>query len=163
MQQCWLHSYIWMWRNGIFSPPEIHHQLLGLTDVQREVVVVTPVSQGVHLFSVGWFIVIGDQTYHRCVICKFDDDVGAVCGYTVMRVQGEQERAENTTLRGSSVEGQWGGDVTAYSDHLSDLICLEVGGGETWKHSGRGSNSGLESVLHVCCMIYAGKILVRSS
>ncbi len=34
-------------------PPEIHHQLLGLTDVQREVVVVTPVSQGVHLFSVG--------------------------------------------------------------------------------------------------------------
>ncbi len=34
-------------------PPEIHHQLLGLTDVQREVVVVAPVSQGVHLFSVG--------------------------------------------------------------------------------------------------------------
>ncbi len=33
-------------------PPEIHHQLFGLTDVQREVVVVTPVSQGVHLFSV---------------------------------------------------------------------------------------------------------------
>ncbi len=33
-------------------PPEIHHQLLALTDVQREVVVVTPVSQGVHLFSV---------------------------------------------------------------------------------------------------------------
>ncbi len=34
-------------------PPEIHHQLLGLTNVQREFVVVTPVSQGVHLFSVG--------------------------------------------------------------------------------------------------------------
>ncbi len=34
-------------------PPEIHHQLLGLTDVQREVVVVAPVSQGAHLFSVG--------------------------------------------------------------------------------------------------------------
>ncbi len=30
-----------------------HHQLLGLTNVQREFVVVTPVSQGVHLFSVG--------------------------------------------------------------------------------------------------------------
>ncbi len=29
-------------------PPEIHHQLLGLTDV----VVVAPVIQGVHLFSV---------------------------------------------------------------------------------------------------------------
>ncbi len=34
-------------------PPEIHHQLLGLTDVQREVVVVTLVSQGVQLFSEG--------------------------------------------------------------------------------------------------------------
>ncbi len=57
-------------------PPEIHHQLLGLTDVQREVVVATPVSQGVLLFFVGWFIVIGDQTNHRCVIHKFDDGVG---------------------------------------------------------------------------------------
>ncbi len=34
-------------------PPEIHHQLLGPFDVQRVVVVVTPVSLGVHLFSVG--------------------------------------------------------------------------------------------------------------
>ncbi len=88
-------------------PPEIHHQLLGLTDVQREVVVVTPVSQGVHLFSVSWFIVISDQTYHRCVIWKFDD-VGPVCGYTVVCVQGVQKRAENTALRGSSVSGSVG-------------------------------------------------------
>ncbi len=33
-------------------PSEIHHQLLGLTDVQREVAVVAPVFQAVHLFSV---------------------------------------------------------------------------------------------------------------
>ncbi len=58
------------------------------------------------------------QAYHHCVIRKFDDDVGAVCGYTVMRVQGVQKWAENTALRGSSVEGQRGGDVAAYSDHL---------------------------------------------
>ncbi len=38
--------------------------------------------------------------------------------YTVMRVQGVQERAENTALRGSSVVGQREGDVAAYSDHL---------------------------------------------
>ncbi len=99
-------------------PPEIHHQLFGLTDVQREVVVVAPVSQGVHLFSVGWFITVGIQTYHRCVTCKFEDHVGAVHGYTVMRVQGVQERAEKTALRCSSVEGQREGDVAAYSDHL---------------------------------------------
>ncbi len=95
--------------------PDIHHQLLGITDV----VVVAPVSQGVHLFSVSQFIIIGDQTDHRCVTRKFDDDVGAVRGYTVVRVQRVQERAENTALRGSSVVGQRGGDVAAYSDHLT--------------------------------------------
>ncbi len=93
--------------------PEIHHQLLGITDV------VAPVSQGVHLFSVSQFIIIGDQTDHRCVIRKFADDVGAVRGYTVVRVQRVQERAENTALRGSSVVGQRGGDVATYSDHLT--------------------------------------------
>ncbi len=41
-----------------------------------------------------------------------------MCGYTVLRVQGVQKGAENTALGGSSVEGQWGGDVDAYSDHL---------------------------------------------
>ncbi len=92
--------------------PDIHHQLLGITDVA----VVAPVSQGVHLFSVSQFIIISDQTDHRCVIRKFDD--GAVRGYTVVRVQRVQEWAENTALRGSSVVGQWGGDVAAYSDHL---------------------------------------------
>ncbi len=43
-------------------------------------------------------------------------------GYTVMRVQ---ERAENSALRASSVEGQWGGDVAAYSDHLPSA-CSEA-------------------------------------
>ncbi len=33
----------------------------------------------------------------------------------VMHVQGVRERVENTALRGSSVEGQQGGDVAAYS------------------------------------------------
>ncbi len=103
-------------------PPEIHYQLLGLTDVQREDVVVTLISQGAHLFSVGWYIVVGDQAYHCCVICKFEDDVGAVRGYTVISVKGVQERAENTGLRGSSVESQWGGDVAAYSDPLPSTL-----------------------------------------
>ncbi len=40
---------------------------------------------------------------------------------TVMRVQ---ERAENSALRGFSVEGQWGGDVAAYSGHLPSA-CLK--------------------------------------
>ncbi len=59
-----------------------------------------------HLLSVGRLIVVGDQAYHRCVIGKFDDDVGAVCSCTVVCVQGVQEWAENAALRSTSVEGQ---------------------------------------------------------
>ncbi len=39
-------------------------------------VLLTPFSQGTHLLSVGRLIVVGDQAYHRCVIGKFDDDIG---------------------------------------------------------------------------------------
>ncbi len=63
-------------------------------------------SQGTHLRSVGRLIVVSDQAYHRCVISEFDDDVGAVCGCTVMCVQGVQEWAEDAALRSTSVEGQ---------------------------------------------------------
>ncbi len=75
--------------------PEIHHQLLGLVDVEWEVVLLTPFSQGTHLLSVGRLIIVSDQAYHHCVISKFDDDVRAVCGCTVMCVQGVQEWAED--------------------------------------------------------------------
>ncbi len=53
-------------------------------------VFLAPFSQGTHLLSVGRLIVVGDQAYHRCVIGKFDDDVGAVCSCTVVCVQGVQ-------------------------------------------------------------------------
>ncbi len=86
--------------------PEIHHQLIGLVDVEGEVVLLTQFSQGTHLLSVGRLIVISDQAYHRCVVSKFDDDVGAVCGCTVMFVQGVQVWAEDAVLRSTSVEDQ---------------------------------------------------------
>ncbi len=63
----------------------------------------TPFSQGTHLLSVGRLIVVSD---HCCVVCKFDDDIGAVCSCTVMCVQGVQEWAEDAALRCTSVEGQ---------------------------------------------------------
>ncbi len=65
-----------------------------------------PFSQGTHLLSVGRLIVVGDQAYHRCVISKFDDDIGAVCSCTVVCVQGVQEWAEDAALRCTSVEDQ---------------------------------------------------------
>ncbi len=54
----------------------------------------------------GRLIVVSDQAYHRCVVSEFDDDVGAVCGCTVMCVQGVQEWAEDAALRSTSVQGQ---------------------------------------------------------
>ncbi len=69
-------------------------------------VLLTPFSQGTHLLSVDSLIVVSDQAYHRCVISKFDNDVGAVCGCTVMCVHGVQEWAEDATLRSTSVEDQ---------------------------------------------------------
>ncbi len=108
--------------------PEIHHQLLGLVDVEWEVVLLAPFSQGTHLLSVGRLIVVGDQAYHRCVIGKFDDDVGAVC----VAVQSCVYRQYRSGLRtqpcgGTSVEdqGRWG--VVAHSDHLTSA-CQESPG-----------------------------------
>ncbi len=69
-------------------------------------VLLTPFSQVTHLLSVGHLITVSDQAYHLCVVSKFDDDVGAVCGCTVMCVHGVQEWAENSALRSTSVEDQ---------------------------------------------------------
>ncbi len=55
-------------------------------------VLLTLFSLGTHLLSVGRLIV--------------DDDIGAVCGCTVMCVQGVQEWAEDAALRSTSVEDQ---------------------------------------------------------
>ncbi len=48
-------------------------------------VLLAPFSQDTHLLSVGRLIVVGDQAYHRCVIGKFDDDIGASCVYREYR------------------------------------------------------------------------------
>ncbi len=69
-------------------------------------VLLTRFNQGTELLSVGRLIVVSDQAYHRCVISRFDDDVGAVCGCTVMCVHGVQEWAEDAALRSTSVEDQ---------------------------------------------------------
>ncbi len=69
-------------------------------------VLLAPFSQGTHLLSVGRLIVVSDQAYHRCVISKFDDDIGAVCSCTFMCLQGVQEWAEDAALWSTSVEGQ---------------------------------------------------------
>ncbi len=119
--------HIWLVNGDVFSAlsPEIHHQLLGLVDVQWEVVLLTPFSHGIYLLSVDRLIVVSDQAYHRCVIGKFYDDVRAVCSCTFVCVQGVQEWAEDAVLQSTNVEdqGRWG--VVAHSDHLTSA-CQEV-------------------------------------
>jgi len=51
----------------------------------------------------------------------FKDGVGAVCGYTVMCVQGIQEWTEYAALRDSSAPGQYRGGETAHSHHLGSV------------------------------------------
>ncbi len=52
------------------------------------------------------YIFIHIYIYIYIYIFKYDDDVGAVCGCTVMCVQGVQEWAEDATLRSTSVKDQ---------------------------------------------------------
>jgi len=75
----------------------------------REVVVQAP--------SVA-LIIVGDETQNGGVVRELKDGVGAVCGYTVMHVQGVQEWTKCAALRGSSAQGQYRRGETAYSHHL---------------------------------------------
>ncbi len=106
---------------GVFSllSPEIQHKLLGFVDVVWEVVFLAPACQSLHVFSVGRLIIVSDQVYYRRVISEFDDDVRAVCGCTVVCVQGVQEWADNAALRNTSVENQQRWVNVTHSDHLT--------------------------------------------
>jgi len=79
--------------------PEVHNRLLA--DVEREVVVLAPCCQVPDLLSVGGLIFVGDETQDGGVVHKLKDGLGAVCGYTLICVQGIQEWTEYAALRGS--------------------------------------------------------------
>jgi len=59
------------------------------------------------------------------VVRKPNDGVGAVCGYTVIRVQGVQEGNEYAALRGSGAQGQYRGGEIVHSLYLPSA-CREV-------------------------------------
>ena len=89
-----------------------------LDHVEGEVVVLAPHGQVSDLLPIGCLIVVGDQTYHCCVIGKLNDGVGVVPGCAVMSEQGVQEGTEHAPLGGSSVEDQRGRCVATYAHHL---------------------------------------------
>jgi hypothetical protein len=88
--------------------PVVHDQLIGLTDVEGEVVVLAPHCQ----------VSASDQVYHRCVVGKLNDGVGVVRGHAVLDEQGVQVRIKQAALKGPGVEGQCGRGVVAYPHHL---------------------------------------------
>lgn len=44
-------------------PPKIQYQLLSFADIEREVVLLTPLCQESHALAVGRLIVVGDQAH----------------------------------------------------------------------------------------------------
>ena len=64
-----------------------------------------PAHQLRHLLSVGQVVVVPDETHHHCVVCKLHNVVGGILGDTDVCHQSEEQRAQDTALRGTLAEG----------------------------------------------------------
>ena len=81
--------------------PEVHHYLLRLGDVEKEVVVVAPAHKLFHGTAVRVFT--RDVAGQRRVVRELNLKCGFGSTPAVGCVQREQRRGEHTSLRGSSV------------------------------------------------------------
>lgn len=101
--------------------PEIHSNLFSFVDVEKQIVLLTPVDELLHLLSVCWVIVVFDEAHHCCVICKFDDVIRFKYGTAVVGHQREKHGGQHTSLRHPSVDddGHWG--VVSNSDCLRSV------------------------------------------
>ena len=61
-----------MWME-VFSLCCLHDQHLHVVDVEGEVIFLAPLHQGPHFLPVGCLIIVVNQAYYCCVICKLDD------------------------------------------------------------------------------------------
>ena len=86
------------WRSG--DSPEIYINLLGLLDIQEEVVISAPHGQFADLLPVVGLIVVGDKTNHCCVVRKLHNVVATEGRSAVVSQQREEQRAEHTALAG---------------------------------------------------------------
>ena len=75
-----------------------------------------PPGQVSNLLPIGCLVIVYDQAYHCCDVCKLNDGVGVIPGHPVMGEQGEHEGTDHAPLRGSSV--QRGRCVATYPHHL---------------------------------------------
>ncbi len=98
------------------SLSEVHNQLFSFAHIQRETVVLAPWCKSLHLIQVCGLINVGNEAQNHSIISKFDNRCGSVRGHAVMCVERVEQGTQDTTLRGSYVQGDgvWG--VLAYNE-----------------------------------------------
>ncbi len=92
------------------SLSEVHNQLFSFAHIQRETVVLAPWCKSLHLIQVCGLIIVGNEAQNHSIISKFDNRCGSVRGHAVMCVERVEQGTQDTTLRGSYVQGDgvWG-------------------------------------------------------
>lgn len=92
----------------ISFPSEGHHQFFGLCSTEREIILLKTWCSVVNFTSVGCLIIVGNQSHYCGVTSQLNDHIRAMHSHTVISRQEVQERAQDTTLRGTCVDGQCG-------------------------------------------------------
>ncbi len=100
------------------SLSEVHNQLFSFAHIQRETVVLAPWCKSLHLIQVCGLIIVGNEAQNHSIISKFDNRCGSVRGHAVMCVERVEQGTQDTTLRGSYVQGDGVGGELAYLHHL---------------------------------------------
>lgn len=78
--------------------PEVHNEFLDFAGVEEQVIVSTPSGQELYLFSTDSLIVVADDTNHRGIIPKCDDEVGSMHRPAVMGGERIEELIQHTAL-----------------------------------------------------------------
>ncbi len=94
------------------------NQLFSFAHIQRETVVLAPWCESLYLIQVCGLIIVGNEAQNHSIISKFENRCGSVRGHAVMCVERVEQGTQDTTLRGSYVQGDgvWG--ELAYLHHL---------------------------------------------
>lgn len=70
-----------------------------------------------------WLVIAGDQPHNHCVIREFDDGVSRVDRLKVVGEEGKEERAQDTSLGHTGVQGDGDGGVAGLVPVRSRVQC----------------------------------------